>query len=88
MDPSRYPENYYVRAVPAGVIHRFTAVQTGLLALLWILKTSSMGILFPLLIALLVPIRFVLDRVFEPGHLALLDAEEEPDQEEEANLGP
>ncbi|MEQ1948922.1 MAG: sodium bicarbonate transporter family protein [Bryobacteraceae bacterium] len=88
MDPDRYPENYYVRSVPARAIHLFTAVQAGLLALLWFLKTSSLGILFPLLIALLVPIRLILDRFFNQDHLALLDAEAEPEQEQEADLGP
>ena len=68
--------------MPTGVIHRYTAIQASCLAVLWVVKTSAVGILFPLFIALLVPVRIVMGRFFEPEHLALLDAEEEPEQEE------
>lgn len=88
VDPERYPGIYYVRLVPRRIIHLFTAIQAGLLASLWLLKTSAIGILFPLLIALLVPLRFMLDRYFDPKHLALLDAEEEPEEDQESGLGP
>jgi hypothetical protein len=55
---------------------------------LWILKGSELGILFPLLIALLVPFRFLLERWFEPAHLKLLDAEEETDEHlDDATMG-
>jgi mannitol/fructose-specific phosphotransferase system IIA component (Ntr-type) len=81
MDPARYPPAHYLRAVPTGVVRRFTLIQAACLAVLWFVKTSAVGILFPLFIALLVPIRMLLDRFFEPEHLALLDAEEEPEQE-------
>jgi hypothetical protein len=81
MDPERYPVNYYLRAVPTRTVHAYTAVQTACLAVLWIVKTSAVGILFPLFIGLLVPVRMLLDRKFESEHLALLDAEEEPEDE-------
>jgi hypothetical protein len=38
-------------------------------------------ILFPIFIALLVPIRSVLGHVFDKEHLAYLDADEDPDGE-------
>lgn len=57
------------------------------LAALWVLKTSSLGILFPVLIALLVPLRVSLGRVFTPEHLAALDADEEADDIEEEAIG-
>ena len=82
MDPSKYPPNYYIRAVPTKKIHLFTLIQTIALTVLWIVKTSAMAILFPLFIAFLVPVRMVLNRYFEKTHLALLDAEEEPDEEQ------
>jgi hypothetical protein len=51
--------------------------------MLWGVKASSrFGILFPLFIALLVPVRIFANRCFEPQHLAALDAEEEPEEEE------
>ena len=44
------------------------------------LKSSALGILFPILIALLVPLRFMLGRWMEPRHLGLLDEEEALDE--------
>lgn len=79
-DSRQYPQTHYVRKVPRRIIHLFTLVQTAGLAVLWVLKSSPAGILFPLLIALLVPFRLWLERWFQPAHLALLDAEEETDQ--------
>lgn len=79
-DRNQYPQTHYVRRVPHRVIHLFTLIQLGGLVVLWILKSSPLGILFPLLIALLVPFRVWLDNWFQPDHLALLDAEEETDE--------
>lgn len=81
MDPNRYPPTYYLRAVPKPIVHAFTAIQATCLAVLWIVKTSSVGILFPLFIGLLVPVRILMARWFDEEHLALLDAEEEPSEE-------
>jgi hypothetical protein len=81
MDRERYPPTYYLRAVPKPVVHTFTVIQALCLAVLWIVKTSAVGILFPLFIGLLVPVRVLMGRFFDEEHLALLDAEEEPDEE-------
>ena len=81
MDPARYPPSSYLRAVPQSVVHKFTLLQTVALAVLWVVKTSAVGILFPVFIALLVPMRIGMARWFKPAHLALLDAEEAPEQE-------
>jgi len=86
MDPARYPTTYYLRAVPTRVVHSYTAIQGVCLAVLWVVKTSAVGILFPLFIGLLVPIRMLLDRRFAFEHLALLDAEEEPVEEVRSGL--
>lgn len=83
MDPARYPLTYYLRAVPRGKVHKFTLVQVGCLIVLWVVKASVLGIAFPLFVALLVPMRMGLDRVFKAEHLALLDAEETPKDEQE-----
>jgi hypothetical protein len=80
-DPALYPSTHYIRRVPAWTIHAFTAIQLGSLAVLWFVKTSSIGILFPLFIALLVPVRFAMGRYFSKSHLDALDAEEEPEDE-------
>jgi hypothetical protein len=87
-DSSQYPQTHYVRKIPRRVIHLFTVIQVGGLVVLWILKSSPAGILFPLLIALMVPFRLWLDRWFKPEELALLDAEEETDEHlDDANMG-
>lgn len=82
MDRNSYPSTHYIRNVPNWTIHKFTLIQLGCLAMLGIIKETSLGILFPLFIALLIPVRFLISRFFAPEHLAALDAETEPDEEE------
>jgi len=82
IDPTLYPTTHYVRKVPQSTIHKFTLLQFVCLAVLWIVKASVLGLLFPLFIAALVPIRFIAGRFFAPEHLAALDSEEEPEEEE------
>ena len=83
-DPKRFPDTHYTRRVSMRRISAFTAVQLVALAALWILKSSKLGLLFPVLIALLVPLRSLLARFFRPEDLAALDAEHElgdPDED-------
>ena len=78
-DPSLYPSSHYVRNVPRMSLHLFTACQLLCLGALWFIKESpTLGILFPLFILALIPIRFLLAMWFEPSHLVALDADEEP----------
>lgn len=85
MDKSLYPGTHYIRRVPHRMIHRFTAIQLVCLIVLWMIKEGgSIGILFPLFIALLVPIRLLIGQWFEPEHLRALDADEIPEEEETA----
>ena len=86
MDPKLYPPSFYLRAVPKPVVHKYTAIQAACLGILWVVKTSAIGILFPLFIGLLVPVRMLLKRFFKPAHLALLDAHEAPSDEEFRDL--
>ena len=81
-DPSLYPPTHYVRRVSRTVLHTFTLIQVICLIVLWTVKSSSLGVLFPLCIALLVPIRRSLDRIFSQKDLAFLDADEEPEEEQ------
>lgn len=76
MDPKLYPDNHYTRHVPMMIVHKFTAVQFLCFVILWVLKSSKVGILFPLFIAALVPIRMFVGRFFEKVHYDLLIAEE------------
>ena len=83
-DPALYPRTHYVRRVSRRVLHSFTFIQLVGLVILWVVKTSAFGILFPMFIALLVPFRFVLNYVFEQRDLEVLDAEENPEEEGES----
>ncbi len=83
-DPALYPSSHYVRRVPRRALHLFTMAQLVCLAVLWIVKASAWSILFPLFIAVLVPVRFLLQRFFDDEHLAVLDAEEGPEEEAES----
>lgn len=67
--------------MPRLIVHKFTGVQFACLIVLWLVKASALGILFPLFVALLVPVRIGLGRAFKSEHLALLDSEETPEQE-------
>ena len=75
-DPKLYPDTHYTREVPHGIIHTFTIIQFICFVALWILKSSAIGILFPLLIAALVPIRMFASRFFDRKHVDALISEE------------
>lgn len=83
-DPALYPRTHYVRQVPRLSLHLFTLIQLICLVVLWVVKASDFGILFPMFIAMLVPCRFALGRFFSAQDLAALDAEEGPEEEEES----
>lgn len=85
MDSSLYPLNHYTRRVPIRTIHLFTLVQFVCLAVLCVVNvypSQPVRILFPIFIALLVPVRFFLGRFFDNDQLAFLDADGAPDEEE------
>ncbi len=81
-DPALYPKTHYTRTVPTWTIHFFTAIQLLCLTALMLVSLSSFKILFPLLIALLIPVRLLLNKLFSQPDLAALDAATEPDTEE------
>lgn len=83
-EPTLYPATHYVRRVSTWTIHKFTLLQAVCLGVLWVVKGSALGILFPLFIALLVPVRYFAGRFFSEKDLAALDAEEEPEEEAQA----
>ena len=63
-------------------IHKFTLIQLACFVVLWLLKASKLGILFPLMIAALVPIQIFMSKFFDRSHIETLIAE---DEEEAAN---
>ena len=80
-DKTLYPNTHYVQKVPMAVINKFTVIQVAGLAGLWIVKSAKpWGIFFPIVIAMLVPLRLYLNKVFKPEHLGALDSEEEEDE--------
>ena len=80
-DKTLYPNTHYVQKVPISIINKFTVIQLGGLVGLWIVKSAKpWGIFFPIVIAMLVPLRIYLNRIFKPEHLDLLDSEEEEDE--------
>ncbi|TWT53245.1 PTS system fructose-specific EIIABC component [Rubripirellula amarantea] len=84
MDSKLYPINHYTRRVPTRTINLFTMIQFVCLVVLCLVNVAPyqpLRILFPVFIALLVPIRFLLDRFFDKDHLAFLDADEVPEEE-------
>lgn len=81
-DPTLYPPTHYIRRVSRSVLHSFTMIQVLCLSGLWFVKESSFGVLFPVCIALLVPIRRGLERIYSDKDLAFLDADENPDEEQ------
>jgi len=82
MQPSLYPATHYIRRVPTKVVHAFSAIQLVCLITLWVVKESALGLLFPLFIALIVPVRFLLSRFFREPWLRALDADESLETEE------
>jgi len=85
IDSALYPVTHYTRRVPIRVVHLFTLAQFACLVVLCLVNihpSEAVRILFPIFIALLVPVRGLLNRCFTAEHLAYLDADEVPDNEE------
>ncbi len=79
-DPKLYPETHYTKHVPVKQIHKFTLIQLVCFVVLWVLKASRFGILFPLMIAALVPINFFINRFFRREEMEALTAEGAEDE--------
>jgi hypothetical protein len=78
-DPKLYPKTHYTMQVPPREIHKFTFIQLVCFVVLWVLKASKLGILFPLMIAALVPINLFIKRFFPDKYMEALTAEESDD---------
>ncbi|XP_051751645.1 electrogenic sodium bicarbonate cotransporter 4 isoform X1 [Ctenopharyngodon idella] len=74
MMPAKHqPDFSYLRHVPLRRIHLFTLVQIVCLTVLWILKSTFLAIIFPVMILGLMVVRKMLDMVFSQHDLAWLD---------------
>lgn len=81
-DPKLYPQTKYTKLVPRKWIHKFTIIQLVCFVVLWVLKASKFGILFPLMIAALVPINMLINKYFPPEYIEVLVAEDMEEEEE------
>ncbi|MEQ2286479.1 Electrogenic sodium bicarbonate cotransporter 4 [Ameca splendens] len=74
MMPSKHqPDFTYLRHVPLRRVHLFTLIQIICLAVLWVLKSTFLAIIFPVMILGLMVVRKMLDMVFSQHDLAWLD---------------
>uniref|UniRef100_A0A8C7Z5K6 Anion exchange protein n=1 Tax=Oryzias sinensis TaxID=183150 RepID=A0A8C7Z5K6_9TELE len=74
MMPSKHqPDFSFLRHVPLRRVHLFTLIQIMCLAVLWVLKSTFLAIIFPVMILGLMVIRKMMDWVFSQHDLAWLD---------------
>ncbi|KAL6096430.1 slc4a5 [Pungitius sinensis] len=73
MPPKHQPDFSFLRHVPLRRVHLFTLVQMVCLAVLWILKSTFLAIIFPVMILGLMVVRKLLDLMFSQHDLAWLD---------------
>jgi len=77
VDPRKKPPTaQFCADLPRRTVRKYTSLQMACLAALWLLKGSPVGVLFPVMIALLPPIRHAIERAgsFTKEELAVLDA--------------
>jgi len=77
-DKTVAPEQRWTNKVPQRMVKRLTYVQLACLGAMFWVKESPIGVLFPILVALLAPIRFGLERfkIIPKAYMAVLDADE------------
>jgi len=76
-DRSVAPKERWTDKVPPKVVNLFTAIQVVCLGAMFWVKESPIGVLFPVIIALLAPIRFGLEKtgIIKKEYVDLLDEE-------------
>jgi hypothetical protein len=67
----------WIRDVGLARTKLFTSIQLSLLGAMWWLKSTSLGVFFPVLIGALAPVRVALEKfnIFSPAELEVLDGE-------------
>ena len=78
-DKSVAPKQRWTGTVPNKVVNGFTLLQVICLGAMFWVKESSIGVLFPVIIALLAPIRFGLEKfgIITKEYVDILDSEED-----------
>ncbi|XP_028669589.1 electrogenic sodium bicarbonate cotransporter 1-like [Erpetoichthys calabaricus] len=67
------PDLIFLRHVPLYRVHIFTFIQVLCLVLLWILKSTSAAIIFPIMLLALVAVRKAMEWIFSCHDLSWLD---------------
>ncbi len=77
MDHNLRHKNSWATKVPIRKANLFTLIQLSCVGAIMCVKSSRFGVFFPVIIALLAPLRFALERanVFSKDELAVLDDE-------------
>nr|XP_061789089.1 sodium bicarbonate cotransporter 3-like [Nerophis lumbriciformis] len=73
MATKHQPDLIYLRYVPLRKVHAFTVVQLSSLIVLWLIKTSPVAVVFPMMVLALVFIRKLMDFCFSKRELSWLD---------------
>ncbi|XP_077576610.1 sodium bicarbonate cotransporter 3-like [Stigmatopora nigra] len=73
MATKHQPDLIYLRYVPLTKVHAFTVVQLSCLVTLWLIKTSAIAVVFPMMVLALVFIRKLMDFCFSKRELSWLD---------------
>ncbi|KAM7392338.1 hypothetical protein PAMA_007448 [Pampus argenteus] len=73
MPAKHQPDFSFLRHVPLRRVHLFTLVQIICLAVLWVLKSTFLAIIFPVMILGLMVVRKLQDLMFSQHDLAWLD---------------
>ena len=75
-DTSAAPKERW-SGIPKGITTAFTAVQVACLGIMFGVKNSSFGVLFPVVIAMLAPLRFALEKtgLIKKEYMDVLDEE-------------
>jgi HCO3- transporter family len=78
-DKSVAPKQRWTGTVPNKVVNGFTFLQVICLGAMFWVKESSIGVLFPVIIALLAPIRFGLEKfgIIKKEYMDILDSDED-----------
>jgi len=78
-DKSVAKKERWTDTVPAGVVNGFTLLQVVCLGAMFWVKESPIGVLFPVIIAMLAPIRFGLEKfgIIKKEYIDILDSDED-----------
>lgn len=77
--PTKYhPQEPYVRRVPTWKMHIFTFVQVTALAILWLVKSSSVSLVFPFVLILMVPLRQRMEKFFSAREIDAVRIQQDP----------